>query len=393
MIAKKRHIGILTGGGDVPPLNSVISSALREAQKKNIELIGFLNGWEGVLQSKYISLDSLTIDPAIGGTILRSSRLNLKTIENAGEIVKKKLAELAIEGLIVIGGEDTLSNAFYLKDFPLVLISKTIDNDVGIYHGGDIVNYFTLGYPTAVEKISRLVSLRYGLRTTAYSHERIIVVESMGMHAGWLALSSSLGMPDFIIIPEFPIEFDDLTLKVKDLYQQQRQVIVVVAEGARWTDGSYLSADYNECDDFGHPKFKGSAEILASKLKNDLSKYFDTRNVNYVNPSYYYRSGSPNKLDRMAAGMLGCEAVKRMTSNDFRSVFLTTAFDNKKLIIKDYSIDEMTDIEELHRFVNSNLYDNEKYAVTKEGIEYLAKIGQLIPQNAYGISPTKENTG
>jgi len=385
MSNKKRRIGILTGGGDVPPLNSVISSALQEAQKKNIELIGFLNGWEGVLKKKYISLESLTIDPAIGGTILRSSRLNLKTIENAGEVIKEKLAELAIEGLIVIGGEDTLSNAFYLKDFPLVLISKTIDNDVGKYQDGDIVNYFTLGYPTAVEKISRLVSLRYGLRTTAYSHERIIVVESMGMHAGWLALSSALGNPDFIIIPEFTIEFDDLALKVNNLYQRQRHVIIVVAEGARWADGSYLSADYNECDDFGHPKFKGSAEILAHRLKDDLKKYFDTRNVNYVNPSYYYRSGSPNKLDNMAAGILGRESIKRMAFNNFRSVFLTTAFDNKKLIMKDYSINEMTDIEGLHRFVNNDLYDREKYAVTKEGIEYLAKIGQMIPQNAYGI--------
>jgi len=380
-----KRIGILTGGGDVPPLNVVISSALKEACKYNIELIGFLNGWEGIINEKYVILNSLKINLSVGGTILRSSRLNLKTVDNAAKIIKNTMEHLSINGLIVIGGEDTLSNALYLKEIPYILISKTIDNDVGIWRKEDIVNYFTLGYPTAIEKISRLVSFQYGLRTTAYSHERIIVVESMGMHAGWLALASSLGRPDFIIIPEFPVDFADLIYKVKELFLRQRHVIIVIAEGARWSDGHYLSADFNECDDFGHPKFKGSAEILANRLKNELKNYVNTRNVNFVNPSYYYRSGAPSQLDRIAAERLGKTAIDKLISDKYRSVLLTTDFDNKILNISDYPVSGMNNIEKLHRFVSSDLYDKDKYMATQVGIKYLKLIGRMMPKCTYGI--------
>ena len=380
-----KKIGILTGGGDVPPLNIVISSAYKESLKNNIELIGFFRGWEGILYKQFVKLKSNQISTDIGGTVLRSSRINLNKIEDAESIIKHNLTALDIDALIVIGGEDTLSNAFFLQDIPCVLISKTIDNDVGICKKGEIVNYFTLGYPTAAEKISQLVSLKYGLRTTAYSHERIIVVESMGMHAGWLAIASSLGHPDFIIIPEFPIEYDDFLEKVRLRYDEQRNVIIVVAEGARWSNGDYFAADYNNCDSFGHPRFRGAAEVLVRKLNDSLTKFFDTRNINCVNPSYYYRCGLPNQLDRVAAEKLGSAAVKHIITGNQSSVLLVTAFEGKLLAIHDFSIDGIVNIDKLHRFVDTRLYDPIEYSSTKQGIQYLSKICPLIAHKSYGI--------
>lgn len=383
---KKKRIGILTGGGDVAPLNAVIYSANYEALKYNFELIGFKNGWQGLLNEDYVSLSKVKINPKIGGTILKSSRVNIAKVVDGVKIALEKFDKLNLEGLIVIGGEDTLSNAFYLKSLPIALISKTIDNDVGINQKNKIINYFTLGYPTAAEKISSFVSLSEGLRTTAYSHERIIVVESMGMHAGWLAISSAMGNPDFIIIPEFPLDYNEFKERVKDRYLRNRNVIVVVAEGSRWKDGKHISADVNDIDSFGHPKFKGAAEILARMLKEDLKQYFDTRNINSVNPSYLYRSGNPNKLDKQAGLMLGRKAIKLLVKDKITSPrFLITEFNKTKPSTGQYSIDGLENIEEFHRFIDDRYYDADKYFVTKEAKKYLVKIIPEITLIKYGI--------
>lgn len=383
MIRKK--IGILTGGGDVQPLNAVIKSAIESANKNNIELIGFVRGWQGVLENNYLILNNRKMDPAIGGTILKSSRVNLAKMDNGAELVKKTLDKHHLDGLIIIGGEDTLSNAFCLKDIPQILISKTIDNDVGKINNETIVNYFTLGYPTAAEKISSIVSINEGLRTTAYSHERIIVVESMGMHAGWLALSSSMGHPDFIIIPEFTLDYPNFLDKVVEKYGEQKNLIIVIAEGARWSDGSYISADQNEKDSFGHPRFKGAANLLAEKMKKDLKKFFDTRNVNSVNPSYLYRSGRPNKLELSAAAKLGRAAVNYFKSGGNDTALLTTNFKDGKLVTGSYSLRGVSNIDDLHRFVTERFYDPSTMNVTKEGKKYISNIVTEFPLNSYGI--------
>jgi 6-phosphofructokinase len=372
-MAKKR-IGILTGGGDVPPLNAVIASAIENAKEKNIEVFGFRNGWQGVLEQNCVNLTDRIIDPNIGGTILKSSRVNLKKVENAKAKVEESLNKLGIDGLIVIGGDDTLSNAFSLKEIPQALVSKTIDNDVGIANGDRIVNYFTLGYPSAAEKIAAYVSLDQGLRTTAYSHERIIVVESMGMHAGWLACASSFGHPDFIIIPEFPLAYESLLEKVIEKYNKQKHLIIVAAEGSKWKDGNYISANENEKDNFGHPKFKGIAETLAEKIKNDLKKISGIYNVNSVNPSYLYRSGNPDQADLYAAGILGKKAIELLSQKINEPVFLTLAVKNSNFEVEEYYLKDLKDIEEFHRFVGDNFYDPSVFYVTDKFKKYLLKV-------------------
>ena len=382
---KKRKIGILTGGGDVAPLNAVLFSTREEAIKNNYELIGFNNGWQGMLDDDFVSLSKTKIDPLIGGTILKSSRVNLAKVENGANNIQAKFEKMKLDGLIVIGGEDTLSNAFLLQGLPIVLLSKTIDNDVGINQNGRIINYFTLGYPTAANKISSFVSLKDGLRTTAYSHERIIVVESMGMHAGWLALSSSMGNPDFIVIPEFPVEYGILIEKVKERYSTNKNVIIVVAEGSKWSNGEYISADFSEMDSFGHPRFKGAANVLAEKLKTDLKKNFDTRNVNAVNPSYLYRSGSPAKLDLTAGIKLGKKAMAILQSGIHAPLFLTTNFKNNKFVLSQYSIESLGGIEDFHRFIDERYYNAKELCATKEAKAYLSRIIKEIPIPKYGL--------
>lgn len=390
---RKKKIGILTGGGDVPPLNAVIAAAKEEASNDRIELLGFVKGWQGILDNIFIDLSNINVDPLIGGTILRSSRVNLRQVQDGPQIVLDNLKKLGVDGLIVVGGEDTLSNCFYLRNFPQILISKTIDNDVGLIPSGaekiqqkDITNYFTLGYPSAAQKISSFVSLSHGLRTTAYSHERLMVVESMGMHAGWLALASSAGHPDFIIVPEFPVDYDIFKEIVSDRYLEQKHLIIVVAEGARWKNGVSISADESEKDDFGHPRFKGAAEVLAKRLKEDLKGKFDTRNVNSVNPSYLYRSGAPTELDLIWGKNFGREAIRLLQEGVDDPVLLTTQNMDNNLSLGKYPLSMVSGIDAIHRFVDGRFYNPAQYAITENGMEYLAAIVPTLPSHLnYGI--------
>lgn len=390
----------MTGGGDVQSLNAVIASAINTGNELNVELMGVVRGWEGALKASYVNLSRVSIDPAIGGTILKSSRTNINKVKNGPEEVIDNLKRNNITGLIVIGGEDTLSNSFLIKSFPQVLISKTIDNDVGMIEFNEqefklenIFNYFTLGFPTASEKIASFVSLKDGLRTTAYSHERIIVVESMGMHAGWLALSSGMGHPDFIIIPEFPLDYEIFLEKVIKKYEDQRHLIIVVAEGMKWNDGSYIYTEKDEIEDLGHPRFGGSASVLKNRLKKDLSKYFNTRNINAVNPSYLYRSGAPNELDKHWAKELGKEAVKLLVDGIDESIFLAVQRDNTVFKIENVPLSKFSSIDKLHRFVNRGFYNPEEFQITENGKKYLKEIVKEIPHDeSYGLDVLMANS-
>ena len=389
----KKRIGILTGGGDVQALNAVIASAKSTANALNIELVGIIKGWKGALEANYVDLSTHSIDPKIGGTLIKSSRFNISKIKNGHEVVLDNFKKNKITGLVVIGGEDTLSNAFLIKPFPQVLISKTIDNDVGQFEYNDqgfrlenIINYFTLGFPTAAEKITSFVSLREGLRTTAYSHERIVILESMGMHAGWLALSSGMGSPDFIIIPEFPLDYELFLDKVIERYKYQRHLIIVVAEGAKRKNGYYICAEKDEIEDFDHPRFGGSGYALKDQLKKDLAKHFNPRNINALNPSYLYRSGMPNELDQYWAQKLGERAVKLLADGTNETNFLAIQRDKSGFRIQGFALSKFNSIDELHRFVDNRIYDPKEFQITENGKKYLREIvKEITVEKSYGI--------
>ena len=389
----KRRIGILTGGGDVPPLNAVLASARRAASAEGLELVGVVKGWAGAWEGDFVDLSDVPIDPAIGGTVIKSSRLNLEKIAGAPARVLENLRTNGISGLIVVGGEDTLSTAFLFRSFPQVLIAKTIDNDVGQWKraeaasaADEVLNYFTLGFPTAAEKISSFVSLKEGLRTTAYSHERLIIVESMGMHAGWLALSAALGHPDFIILPEFPLDYEPFLDRVLRTYTRQKHLLIVVAEGARWRDGSFVQAEKDDVEGFGHPRFGGAARVLQERLKNDLARHMPTRNINAVNPSYLYRAGGPNPLDRQWAEALGERAVRILAARTPEPAFLAVEKGESGFSVRAHALSGFTGIGDLHRLVDTRLYDPAEYRATERGLEYLRTVAREIPfDNAYGI--------
>ena len=393
----KKRIGILTGGGDVPPLNALIASAAETARAAGVELVGFIKGWQGVLEENYVALAEWPLRARIGGTILKSSRVGLGSEDSGRERALRVLDMLGIEGLIVVGGEDTLSNAFLLGGYRQVLIAKTIDNDVGKMDARgnektaefdlqNVLNYFTLGFPTAAEKIISFVSLEEGLRTTAYSHERIIIVESMGMHDGWLALAAGLGHPDFIVIPEFPLNYKRFQEVVIAGYRRQRHLIVVVAEGAKWADGSFIRAEEDHGPSYGHPRFGGAAEALRIRLKEDLAPHFDTRNINVVNPSYLYRSGAPNALDREWAERLGCKAVEMLLGPGTGPALLTVQMRRGEFEVGKYPLSGFTSMAELHRFVDDRFYDPENLRITETGQKYLKEIAnEFIPEKEYGL--------
>jgi 6-phosphofructokinase len=205
-------IGILTGGGDTASLNAIIYGAAKAVEEYDYGIVGFLEGWKGALDSvNVIKLDTKMINPETGGTLIKTSRTNLdeKTLE---KVIRN--IETRVDGLIAIGGDDTLTVGKKIAErsrIPVCCVTKTIDNDVGRnapegkVDYEKIVNYLTSGFATAAYKAASFAS---DLRTTAYSHERIMFLETMGRSPGWLALSSYKGKPDFILVPEVTLDFE-----------------------------------------------------------------------------------------------------------------------------------------------------------------------------------------
>ncbi len=232
-----KRIGVLTGGGDTSALNATLKGIALKAEELGFELIGFMKGWKGVLKDGlHFTLTPDLIDENQGGTLLKSSRTNLNQ-DQISEAVDN-LRSLGIDGLIPIGGDDTMTVGARLSEmFTTTFVTKTIDNDVGTnpppgasVDYSQMINYFCPGFPTAA---SRLISYVRDLRTTAYSHDRVIFVEAMGRDAGWLTLSSAYGHADLIVVPEIPYEPDRLAEAIQKKHAAKGNVIVVVSEGIR----------------------------------------------------------------------------------------------------------------------------------------------------------------
>jgi len=230
------RIGILTGGGDCPGLNAVIRAVVRKGiTEHGDEFVGFRDGWRGVLEGDTVPLDLAAIRGILprGGTILRSSRTNPFKRGDGPALIRATLERLDVDGLIAIGGEDTLGAAARLvteHDLPVIGVPKTIDNDLG---GTDM----TFGFDTAVQIATDAIDR---LHTTAESHNRVMIVEVMGRHAGWIALHSGLaGGADVILIPERPFDIDEVCRLIQRRHSRGRFFsIVVVAEGALPEEGT-----------------------------------------------------------------------------------------------------------------------------------------------------------
>jgi 6-phosphofructokinase 1 len=303
------RIGVLTGGGDCPGLNAVIRAVVRKGiNVHGHEFFGFTYGWAGVLNNEGMALDADTTRGILhrGGTILGTSRTNPFKEGGPGvDGVVRTLEARGIDALIPIGGEDTLGVAGKLAEagVPVVGVPKTIDNDLA---GTD----FTFGFQTAVQIASDAIDR---LHTTAESHNRVIVVEVMGRHAGWIAAYSGIsGGADAILVPERPFHIEDVCDHLRRRHDKGRKFsIVVVSEGAHPADGSGIRTMSQGKDAFGHERLGGIAVALEPEIEERTG--FETRMTIL---GHVQRGGTPNAYDRVLGTRFGVAAVDAVSAGE-----------------------------------------------------------------------------
>lgn len=315
---RRRRIGILTGGGDCPGLNAVIRASVKTAINLGYEVVGFLRGYEGLVDP----VSTMPLDLANtfgilnqGGTILGSTnkgrfsakvgveekrRLDTSLLEN----VKANLEKLEIDGLICVGGDGSLAIAQELYQFglPVVGVPKTIDNDLGS-------TAFSFGFDSAVACAADALDR---LHTTAASHERVMVLEVMGRHTGWIALHAGIaGGGDVILIPEINWTYENVCAKVVQRAQMgKRFTLVVVAEGAREPSGNLVVLDSSATD--RQVRLGGIGQLVAAEIQKRLNT--ETRCVVL---GHLQRGGAPTFFDRMLATQYGVHAVRLIEEGRF----------------------------------------------------------------------------
>jgi 6-phosphofructokinase 1 len=292
---------VLTGGGDCPGLNAVIRAIVRKGiDIHGHAIVGFRDGWRGPLENEF---EELTIESTRGilprgGTILGTSRTNVFKREDGPARVRENMEALHLDGLIAIGGEDTLGAANRLHSehgVPMIGVPKTIDNDIG-------ATDMTFGFDTALQVATEAIDR---LHTTAESHHRVMVVEVMGRHAGWIALHSGLaGGGDVILIPEQPFDIDEVCALIRRRHARGRFFsIVVAAEGAVPKEGTMELAG-GETDEFGHARLGGIGLRLEREIESRTG--FETRAVVL---GHIQRGGTPTAYDRVLATRFGVAAI------------------------------------------------------------------------------------
>ena len=300
---------MLTGGGDCPGLNAVIRGAVRAGLAEGHTFAGYRYGWAGVLADEAIEL---TLDSTIGilprgGTILGTSRTN-PFADGADGVaaVREAIAKRDVEALIPIGGDDTLGVAVRLHEagVPVVGVPKTIDNDLG---GTDV----TFGFQTAVQIVTDAIDR---LHTTAESHDRVMVVEVMGRHAGWIATHAGIaGGGDAILIPERPFDIEEVCSHLRRRHERGRSFsIVVVAEGAKPMQGTIQTREGASTDAFGHERLGGIGVVLEGEIERRTG--FETRMTIL---GHVQRGGVPTAFDRVLATRFGVAALDAAAAQRF----------------------------------------------------------------------------
>lgn len=330
------RIGILTGGGDCPGLNPVIRAVVKSASIYGWQVIGFRNGWKGMLDDDYILLDNQLVSGILpkGGTILGTSRTNPCKKTSDLEKVKSTFNKHNLKSLVAVGGEDTLgaANKLFQEGLKVVGVPKTIDNDLN-------ATDYTFGYDTALNIATECIDR---LHTTAESHNRVMVVEIMGRHAGWIALEAGLaGGADVILIPEVAIEVDKVCELIKTRHTRGKTFsIVAVAEGAYLKDHEVIGSQ--KLDQFGHVRLGGIGQTLGELIEEKTG--YETR-VTVL--GHIQRGGTPTAFDRVLGTRFGVKAVELIKDQKFgqmvslqgrqiKDVPLGDAVGELKTVPKDY---------------------------------------------------------
>ncbi len=302
-----KRIGMLTGGGDCPGLNAVIRAIVKTAKKEGWTCIGFRQGWKGIIQNitQELTLESVSGILPRGGTILGTSRTNPYKNPADVEKVRENIKKNKLDALIAIGGEDTLGagSKLFKDGIPVIGVPKTIDNDLN-------ATDYTFGYDTALNIATECIDR---LHTTADSHNRVMVVEIMGRHAGWIALEAGLaGGAHVTLIPEVPMTGDEICDFIKKRHSRGKNFsIVAVAEGFS-LKGEDLATTKKELDAFGHVLLGGIGDRLAKLIEKKTG--FETRCAVL---GHIQRGGSPTAFDRVLGTRFGVKAVELVKLEKF----------------------------------------------------------------------------
>jgi 6-phosphofructokinase 1 len=416
-----KRIAILTAGGDTPALNATIAGAVTRANALQIRVFGIIKGFSGMLNPRFphLELNPLfhsipELNPCYGGTILGASRTYIDSRDKpALDAVAHRLKTLQIDGLICIGGDGTINGMQPLAEYlPVVLAPKTIDNDLGLNYPeeandwirepgatpgkykyrkldsrpdielDEIINYATPGYATAVYVAASGIER---IRTTAESHRRIAIIEVMGRDSGYIALGSAYGQPDMILVPESPIDFDRIEQRVRELYELQKNVVVVVGEGVVTADGRLLGDDAKQFDPSGKPVLSGAAEVIRNELCQRLGdSYFTSKRRNEGASSAIFtrklghtqRGGRPIHFDRFQAMQLGGKAVDLLHQGASNYVATLQWTETRGFFVDAVPANKLRDQwGGIHpRLMHKSLYDAARFKPSDFGEKYLAPI-------------------
>jgi 6-phosphofructokinase 1 len=303
------RIGVLTGGGDCPGLNAVIRAVVSTCDTRyGSSVVGFLDGWNGLLENRRVQLvndDRNARLLAKGGTMLGTARTNPERLRAGIGEIKQTLEDNGIDVLIPIGGEGTLTAAHWLTEegVPVVGVPKTIDNDISCT---DV----TFGHDTALMIATEAIDR---LHSTAESHQRVMLVEVMGRHAGWIALNSGLASgAHMTLIPEQPFDVEEVCRLVKQRFQRGKShFICVIAEGAKPAEGS-MEMRHGGVDEFGHEKFTGVAQQLANEVEKRIRKEVRVTVLGHIQ-----RGGTPTAYDRVLATRFGVNAADAAHAGEY----------------------------------------------------------------------------
>ena len=320
-------VGILTGGGDCPGLNPVIRAVVRSVHNAGGHTLGFLEGWRGAIEGNYVELTPDETDGIIskGGTILGSSRTNPYKDEETVQTLIETYNKIGLDALIAIGGDDTLGVASKLysdHNLNTIGVPKTIDNDLS---STDV----TFGFDTCINIVMEAIDR---LQTTAESHRRVVVIETMGRHAGWIACYSGIASAaDYTLVPEVEVDFDEMcNLLIERRKKGKKYGIVVVSEGAKLSkDDDFITKDA-EVDEFGHVSLGGIGDHVAKVIEKRTG--FETRCVTL---GHLQRGGTPSAYDRVLGTRLGIHAGRLAKNKDFGKMVALRGTEIVDVLLKD----------------------------------------------------------
>src|SRR5262245_13860102 len=415
-----KRIAILTAGGDTPALNATIAGAVTRANQRRVEVVGLIKGFSGLLNPRvpHVVLNPLyttipELDPAFGGTILGASRdyVDADDLPTIAAVVDR-LRRLNVEGLVCVGGDGTLNGMQALGEtMPTVLAPKTIDNDLGLNYRnepdewvretlpgaeyrytrrrhvetmnlGQMVNFVTPGYATAVFVSAGGVER---VRTTAESHRRIAIIEVMGRRSGYIALGSCFGRPDILLVPEHPLNADALVTRIKEIYDLQKNVVIVCGEGIVDETGEELGAELASTDPAGNRILSGASEALRSLLIARLGDdYFTSKRRNESAKAAIFtrkvghtqRGGRPILFDRFYAAQLGGNAVDMLLSGQVNAVSILQWNEERGFHVSSVPANDFRDRwGHIHaRQMHPSFYDPLRMRPSALGVDYLHTI-------------------